>query len=60
MKDHLTRPSRPGSDANERFNEPRNGGGYPRVTGEMWNDGAEWNGQQDASMMSDVVLRPSR
>ena len=60
MKDHLVCPSRPGSDANKKFNESRNGGGYPRITGEMWNDGAEWNEQQNALMMSDVDPRPSR
>ena len=29
------RSSRPGSDANERFNELRNGDRYPRVTGKI-------------------------
>ena len=41
MKDHLIRSSGPGSDANERFNGPRNGDGYPRATGEMWSNGTE-------------------
>ena len=61
MKDPLIRSSRPGSDANERFNELRNGDRYPRVTGKInGTNGTKWDGQQNASIMSDVVLRPSR